>query len=249
MSPLKNPVQPPETQPKENRAISWEEAIFPSSEIYSDEPQLETSLHLKQILLFLKCLEWIWRDRSDYYAAGNLSIYYSPHQRKTEDFNGPDFFVVLETDPKMRRSWVVWEEGGKYPNLIVEVLSDKTAKVDRTKKKKLYQDIFRTPDYFWFDPQTLEWAGFHLVDGKYQPLELNDRGLLWSQQLELYLGIHENFVRFFTAEGELIPTPEEDALSAQQELEVQRQQLEIERQRKEQLAAKLRELGIDPDTV
>ncbi|HIK31060.1 MAG TPA: hypothetical protein IGS31_06905 [Oscillatoriales cyanobacterium M4454_W2019_049] len=58
----------------------------------------------------------------------------------------------------------------------------------------------------------------------------------------MYLGIHENFVRFFTAEGELIPTPEEDALAAQEALDA-------ERRRKEQLEAKLRELGIDPDTV
>ncbi|HIK33569.1 MAG TPA: Uma2 family endonuclease [Oscillatoriales cyanobacterium M4454_W2019_049] len=185
MPSLKNSVHPPETQSQETQPISWEDAVFPSSEIDSDEPQWESTLHLQQILLFLKCLKWIWRDRTDYYAAGNLSIYYSPHQRKTEDFRGPDFFVVLDTHQKMRRSWVVWEEGGKYPNLIVEILSKKTAKIDRTEKKKLYQDTFRTPDYFWFDPQTLEWKGFHLVDGKYEPIKPNDRGLLWSQQLGL----------------------------------------------------------------
>jgi len=39
---------------------------------------------------------------------------------------------------------------GKYPNLIVEILSDSTAAIDRGLKKQLYQ-AFRTPDYFWFD--------------------------------------------------------------------------------------------------
>ena len=36
--------------------------------------------------------------------------------------------------------------------------------IDRGLKKHIYQDIFRTPDYFLFDPETLELAGFHLVD-------------------------------------------------------------------------------------
>jgi Uma2 family endonuclease len=73
-------------------------------------------------------------------------------------------------------------------------------------KKQIYQDILRTPDYFWFDPETLELAGFHIVDGRYQPLEPNPQGWLWSQQLELYLGIYEEKLRFFTAESQLLPT-------------------------------------------
>ncbi|MGB3237419.1 MAG: Uma2 family endonuclease [Geitlerinemataceae cyanobacterium] len=119
--------------------------------------------------------------------------------------------------------------------MIIEILSPKTAQVDRELKKTIYQDTFRTPDYFWFDPDTLEFAGFHLVDGRYQPLEPNDRDLLWSQQLGLYLGVDRQQLRFFTAEGELVPTPEEVA--------------EIATQKVDQLAAKLRELNIDPDTI
>ncbi|BAY88639.1 MULTISPECIES: Uma2 family endonuclease [unclassified Tolypothrix] len=219
-----------------------ENVIFPPGDLYSDEPPLETELHLEQIMLLLKCLKWLWRDRNDFYAAGNLTIYYSYNQRKDEKFRGPDFFVVLDTERKTRKSWVVWEEDGKYPNLILEILSESTAKTDRGLKKKLYQDTFRTPDYFWFDPYTLEFAGFHLVDGKYQPLEPNNQGHLWSQQLELYLGIYQGLVRFFTPEGDLVPTPEEIA-------ESERQQKEIAQQKAERLAAKLRELNIDPDTI
>ncbi|HBK64512.1 MAG TPA: hypothetical protein DD000_13575, partial [Cyanobacteria bacterium UBA11166] len=79
-----------------------ENVIFPSGDLYSDEPPVETELHLEQILLFLKCLKWLWRERNDFYAAGNLTIYYSPRQRKSEDFRGPDFFVVLDTEKKTR---------------------------------------------------------------------------------------------------------------------------------------------------
>ena len=93
-----------------------EDVIFPKIDLYSDEPPLETYLHLQQMMLLIKCLDWLWRDRQDFFAAGNLTIYYSPHQKKSEKFRGPDFFVVLETERKTRKSWVVWEEDGKYPN-------------------------------------------------------------------------------------------------------------------------------------
>ncbi|OKH14381.1 hypothetical protein NIES592_09965 [Fischerella major NIES-592] len=219
-----------------------EDVILPPSDLYSDEPPLESELHLEQIMLLLKCLKWLWRDRTDFYAAGNLTIYYSLNKSKSEDFWGPDFFVVLDTERKTRKSWVVWEEDGKYPNVILEILSESTANIDKEFKKKLYQDTFRTPDYFWFDPYTLEFAGFHLVDGNYQPLEASNQGHLWSQQLGLYLGIHQGLLRFFTPEGQLVPTPEEEA-------ESERQQKELALSRAERLAAKLRELNIDPDTI
>ncbi len=219
-----------------------QDVTFPPSDLYSDEPPLETELHLEQIMLLLKCLKWLWRDRNDFYAAGNLTIYYSPHQRKSQDFRGPDFFVVLGTERKTRKSWVVWEEDGKYPHVIVEILSDSTANTDKELKKQIYQDTFRTPDYFWFDPYTLEFAGFHLVDGEYQPLQANEQGYLWSHQLGLYLGVYDGLLRFFTSVGELVPTPEETAQQAEQRVE----QAE---QRAERLAAKLRELNIDPDTI
>ncbi|WP_224095061.1 Uma2 family endonuclease [Nostoc sp. MS1] len=226
-----------------------QDVIFPPGDLWSDEPPLETELHLRQIILLLQCLEWLWRDRNDFYAAGNLTIYYSPRQLKSEYFRGPDFFVVLGTERKTRKSWVVWEEDGKYPNVILEILSDSTAKTDRGLKKTIYQDTFRTPDYFWFDPYTQEFAGFHILDGKYEPLQANEQGYLWSQQLELYLGVHQGLVRFFTVDGELVPTPEEEAQQAH--LQVQQAQLQAQQaqQKAERLAAKLRELNIDPDTI
>jgi len=122
------------------------------------------------------------------------------------------------------------------------LLSDSTANVDRTTKKKIYQEIFRAPEYFWFSPEMLEFRGFCLLNGEYQELQPNERGHLWSHQLQLCLGIHEDKLRFFTPEGELVPTPEEAAAIA-------RQQLAAERQRNEKLIAKLRELNIDPETL
>ncbi len=226
-----------------------ENFIFPPSDLYSDEHSVETELHLRQIILWLQCLEWLWRDRNNFYAAGNLTIYYSPKQLKSKDFRGPDFFVVLGTERKTRKSWVVWEEEGKYPNIIVEILSPKTADIDKNFKKQLYQDTFRTHDYFWFDPETLELAGFHLVDGEYQRIAPNECGHLRSQQLDLSLGICGGKVRFFTAAGELVPTPQEVAERETQRAGQEAQRAGQEAQRADRLAAKLRELNIDPDTI
>jgi Uma2 family endonuclease len=209
-----------------------EDVIFPKIDLYSDEPPLETYLHLQQMMLLIKCLDWLWRDRQDFFAAGNLTIYYSPYQKKSEKFRGPDFFVVLGTERKPRKSWVVWEEEGKYPNIIIEILSPKTAKSDRGLKKQIYQDTFRTADYFWFDPDTLEFQGFQLIQGQYQELQANEDGRLWSQQLGLYLGIHNSQLRFFTNQGELVLTPEEVAERGQERVAL--------------LEQRLRDMGVEP---
>ncbi|NJM74633.1 MAG: Uma2 family endonuclease [Acaryochloridaceae cyanobacterium RU_4_10] len=204
---------------------------FPPGDLLSDEPPLETDWHREQIDLLIRLLKWVWRDREDFYVSGNLTIYYSPNQLKSEHFRGPDFFVILGTQRKDRNSWVVWQEAGKYPNVIVELLSESTASVDKGLKKQIYQDTFRTPDYFWFDPQSLEFEGFHLVDGQYQPLAPNETGWLWSEQLGLFLGVHGEDLRFFTPEGQLLKLPEEEI---QKQLDEERERAEQERQRAEQ---------------
>ncbi len=219
-------VNPPSVNTDANAEI--DEIKFPPLELDSDEPELESDLHREQIDLLIRLLKYFWRDRSDIYVSGNLTVYYNDQQLKSRDFRGPDVFVVLDAEKRDRKSWVIWNEGGKYPNLVIELLSSSTARVDRGKKKQLYQDIWRLPNYFWFDPESQEFAGFKLVDSKYEAIAPNNRGHLWSEQLELYLGIHHNQLRWFTAESELIPTAEERA---------------------DKLEAILRSQGIEPDQL
>jgi Uma2 family endonuclease len=204
-----------------------------ASKIESDEPEMESSLHYVQLSLLVACLEWLWRDKNDFFIGANLTVYYSEQQLRNRDFRGPDFFLIRNTQKRPRRSWVVWQEDGKYPDIIIELLSESTAKVDRNEKKILYQNRFRTPEYFWFDPEDLEFAGFRLIGQEYQAIVANESGRLWSDILELYLGIYEGKLRYFTLDGDLVPTPEEAALQAQQ--------------RAERLADQLRALGIEPE--
>ncbi|NJL83263.1 MAG: Uma2 family endonuclease [Chloroflexaceae bacterium] len=242
----------------------------PFLEPFSDEPPLESDLHRIQIEILIQTLNWLWRDRNDYYASGNLTIYYSPEQLKSRDFRGPDFFVVLGTEKRDRASWTTWLEGGKFPNLIIEILSNSTARMDRLEKKDLYQNIFQTENYFWFHPYTLEFVGFELINDLYQPIEPTEEGYLWGREVGLYLGIYQNKLRFFTPTKRLVLTAAEqviqESLAREQErlqkeqalrqAEQERLQKERERFQKEQalrqiesLKARLRQQGINPDTL
>jgi Uma2 family endonuclease len=217
---------------------------------------METERHKLQMNLLVEPLqEWL-TDRS-VYVGGNMFVYFSPHQVKTHDFRGSDVFVVLDVPAGERKSWVVWEEG-KAPDIVIELLSDSTNTMDKQQKKQIYQDRLRVPEYFWFDPFNPEdLAGFSLEKGGYQPLALDDRSRLLSQSLNLalvrwegvYHGVNTTWLRWSTLEGELLPTADELKEQAQQKAIQAQQQAEQERDRAERLAAKLRELGVQPEEL
>ncbi|MDB9528397.1 Uma2 family endonuclease [Oscillatoria sp. CS-180] len=211
-----------------------------ATQLESNEPEMESSLHYAQLALLVTCLEWLWRDQGDFFIGANLTIYFSREQLKNRDYRGPDFFLVKNTEKHPRKSWVVWEEGGQYPDLIVELLSDSIARTDKNLKKELYQNRFRTPEYFWFSPENLQFEGFRLENRRYESIDANSDGLLWSDVLGLYLGIHDGKLRYFHETGELVLTPEEDAVRSQQ-------QAKAAEARATRLAEQLRAMGIDPN--
>ncbi len=244
-------------------ALQFSEKMPDARCLMSDEPEMESSLHYAQLLLLVTCLEWFWRDRTDYFIGANLTIYFSRQQLKNRDFRGPDFFLVNGVSNHPRPSWVVWEEDGQYPNLIIELLSDSTENVDRTIKKQLYQDRFRTPEYFWFSPESLEFMGYRLIGHQYEEIPLTSTNKRWSEELQLYLGIEQGKLRYFTPNQELVFTPQEAALQeiaiaemaqqqaqqAQQEAQIAQQAAQQEKLRAETLANYLRSLGVDPDQI
>jgi Uma2 family endonuclease len=153
-----------------------------------------------------------------------MFLYYSLEQARriasepgeaTRQFRGPDVFFVAGVDGrKDRDAWVVWEEGGRYPNVIIELLSPSTAEIDRTVKKRLYQDTFRTPEYFLYDRPARCLEGFRLAGSAYQPIAPDARGWLWSEELGRFLGawqgergrVAATWLRLYGAEGRLVPT-------------------------------------------
>jgi Uma2 family endonuclease len=221
--------------------------------LYSDEPTLETDFHRDQIDVLIRLLKYWWRDRLDFYISGNLTVYYNEEQLKKRDFLGPDIFIVLGAEKKDRRSWVVWDEGGKLPNVVIELLSSSTSSVDKGAKKDLYQNVWRVPNYYWFHPETMEFAGFCLVNGQYEAIAPTENGWLWSEQLELFLGIHECQLRLFGSDGTLIPLPEEEERLAKEQERLAKEQERLAKeqaqQRTLQLEEYLRSQGIDPNNL
>jgi Uma2 family endonuclease len=217
-------------------AIEFAETMPDARILLSDEPEMESSLHYLQLMLLVACLNWHWQDKTDYFIGANLTIYFSRQQLKKRNFRGPDFFLVKDVTNQPRNSWVVWEEDGRYPNLIIELLlSDSTSKIDRTLKKELYQNRFRTPEYFWFSPSNLEFMGYRLIGDSYQEIPVTTSGKRWSEQLQLFLGVENKKLCYFTPEEKLILSPDQLARR--------------EQQRADRLAAYLRSLNIDPDTI
>jgi Uma2 family endonuclease len=233
------------------------ELLMPdASKLLSDEPEMESSLHYMQLLLLVTCMEWAWQDRDDFFIGANLTIYFSRQQLKKHDFRGPDFFLVKNTTRAPRNSWVVWEEDGRYPDLIIELLSDSTASTDRTLKQDLYAQRFHTPEYFYFSPETLEFVGLRLDIDRYRPITPNANGWIWSEVMGMFLGIHDRKLRYFSLEGVLLPTPQESArneiLNARQEFErAEQERLKAEQERlkaeQESQRANFAEIALDQE--
>lgn len=242
----------------------WEPPMPPTDLIFDDGVPLESNRHRIAMNLLIRSMLVALADRNDYFVGGNMFVYYSSTQAKNRDFRGPDFFTVLGVDGnKERLGWVVWEENGRYPDAIVELMSPSTANIDTGIKKDIYEGTFRTPDYFVYDPfDSNSLQGWHLdANQKYQPLKPNERGWLWSQRLNLWLGTWEGtidretavWLRFYDTNGNLVPLPEEAERqrteTERQRAETERQRAETERQRAERLASRLKELGEDPDNL
>jgi Uma2 family endonuclease len=196
---------------------------------------LESPWHRAEINLLLESIDNHWQERDDYYAGGNMFIYFSEAQVRRRDYRGPDFYVVRNVDrTKERGAWIVWEEGGRYPDIIIELLSPSTAEMDKTVKKTLYEHTFHTPEYFCYDPQDHTLVGWRLQGVHYQPIEPDRHNRLWSEVLQLWLGSWQGtfgrvsaiWLRFFDEpSGNVIPTiaeaeaarAEAEAVRAEQE--------------------------------
>jgi len=227
-----------------------------------DGVPLETNWHRSQMNLLIDVVRHRWRDRQDFFAGGNMFVYYSMNQVRNRDYKGPDFFVVKDIDGSYpRQKWVVWEEDARFPNVIVELMSASTKDEDLGSKKKLYERTFHTPDYFCYDPDDNQLYGWHLAGQRYTPLEPDENGRLWSSELEAWLGLWQGtfleeegvWLRLFDENGRLIPTAAEaaqqqaeaaqqQAEAAQQQAEAAQQKAEAERQRANKAEAELEQL-------
>jgi Uma2 family endonuclease len=231
-------------------------APLPFELVLDDGEPLEFEWHTLEYPLLRSLIGQAMAEqgRTDFYVGGNMFVYFSLQQARevfeeertktTEKraFRGPDVFWVGGVDPNRdRQAWIAWEEGGRLPDVIVELLSPSTAEKDRTKKRDLYAQVFRTAEYFLYDPLTRQLDGLRLAGSAYWPIRPDADGRLWSEQLGVFFGPwhgtiegrERDWVRLFRPDGTLVPTAEEQAEAERQRAEAERQQAEAERQRAE----------------
>jgi Uma2 family endonuclease len=238
-----------------------------------DGDRMESDWHVVSISLLDELVRNYLGAPTHYFCGGNMFLYYSIEQAKEIEeyveaesvkrkprFKGPDFFLVKEVDgTKPRDSWVVWEEDGRYPDLVVEFISSSTRKKDVDRNVKFYAKVFRVPEYFWFDRRVGELVGYRLVGGGYERIEPDARGWLWSEVLGAYLGVWVgeyrgrvwSWLRLWDRDGQLVLTREErearaEARAAEAEAQAQQERAERERLQAElaQLMERLRQQGV-----
>lgn len=254
------PVLAPEDRPSVDHLVT--EDGKPVDSIFSE----------KQMRLLTSPLYSSWAGpdgNKRFVALANVGLFASVNQPPFV----PDMLLSLDVElptdlfPKSHRSYFVWEYG-KFPEVVVEVVSNREGGEDTTKLAGYAR--LRILYYVIFDPEGWlngpELRVLQLRGRTYEPLAepywLPEVGLglrLWHGPFE---GHSDTWLRWCDAEGQVIPTgaeradlAEQLAAQAQEQAEAERQraaaalqQAEAERQRAERLAAQLRALGVEPET-
>lgn len=210
---------------------------FPDNLPYEDGVPMESFWMFLQIGLLTDVLRTNWKGRR-FYCGGNMFLYFSAAQARDHDYLGPDFFVALDVDPDRERDyWAIWEEDGRAPNFILELLSPTTAVNDRTIKKEIYETRVRAREYVIYDRDTKQLEGWRL-GASYHPIKL-EAGRIWCESLQLWLGgwrgvwqdTDSTWIRFFDREGNMLPTATETA-AARAQAEAARAEAETTRAEK-----------------
>lgn len=204
-------------------------APLPFELVTDDGVPVEKNFYVRQMHLLTHLIERAMDEqgRTDFFTGANMFVYYSVEQARQvaleekqnldkREFRGPDVFWIGGVDPNPEREiWVAWEEGGRLPDVIVELLSPSTATNDRTSKKNLYARVFGTAEYYLYDSDTRKLEGHRLSSRRvYRPMAADAQGRLWSEQLGVFLGLwhgvwgkrKDTWIRLFHADGILVLT-------------------------------------------
>ncbi|NES22206.1 MAG: Uma2 family endonuclease [Symploca sp. SIO3E6] len=236
-------------------------------------PMAESDPNRDYLVYGVESLKLYFQDSSDVYVSGNLWLSYE--QGVSDAAVSPDVFVVFGVENRPRRSYKVWEEQGKTPDWVLEVTSGSTRRKDEREKPLIYAQM-GVSEYFQYDPSgdylKPSLKGRRLTQNGYQIITPNslENGTLVVPSLVLGLELWlfpNGQLRFFNPQqGEFLRTYREErergdqeqqraeqeqqrAEQEQQRAEQERQRAEQERQRADILAAKLKELGINPSDL
>ena len=262
MSPVRLPLEQtdPPRSPQETLPTMYD---LPSED--PEEPGLPDEYHLWQAELLSQTFCPPDYPPERVFVASDLNLYYDP--QNTGWYKRPDWFAVvgvsrLYQGQDLRLSYVLWQEG-KRPMVVIELISPGTQNEDLGRREsqgkqpgkwQVYEQILGVPYYITFNRYNNdELQAFQLVGSRYHSMELaKDR--VWMPDLKLGLGLcrgeyrgkERQWLRWYDAQGNWIPTETERIQQAEQRAEQAEQRAEQAEQRAEELVQRLRELGIEP---
>jgi Uma2 family endonuclease len=230
-----------------------DETYYPDSD---GEPVAETPVHLEEMIYVFEVLTGRFRNVPNVFVGANMCLFY--RQFDPRGVVAPDGFVVkgvskLLPGGEQRRSYKLWEEGGKAPCFVLETTSESTAEEDK-KKRNVYAQLGVT-EYFQFDPfgeyLSPPLQGFHLVKGVYKPVRPNPGGALESRTLGVLFRAEGKRLRLTdTKTGALLLRREEvdeNALAEEQRADAEKERADAAEERnralEEELARLRRTLG------
>ncbi len=207
----------------------------------------DNTLQFRWMMTIQGGIDALFRDNPEVFVAGDLLWYPSEGQREVSA--APDVMVAFGRPKGDRGSYRQWEEGGIAPQVVFEILSPSNTIAEMMRKFRFYES-HGVEEYYLYNPHTGELSGWQRqgatleeitsMDGWRSP-RLGVRFERDGDTLVLYQPNGEHFATYV----ELVRQREQ----AQQQAEQAQQQAEQAQQRAERLAAKLRDLGVDPETA
>ncbi len=201
------------------------------------KPMAVSDYHRRILIRTLEVLEEYFAQRREVYVSGDILMYYvKGNPRKSVS---PDVLVSFGLGKKLRRTYLVWEEG-KVPDFAMEFSSKGTYRNDLGRKMELYASL-GIQDYFLYDAEGLylpsPLMGFTLVDGVYVPISSGGTGGLHSPALGLDFHVDDEGLGIYDpVAGEWLQTPAESA-SARAEREAIRAERQTARAEREAIRA------------
>ncbi len=231
--------------------VTTEEIIYPSSD---GQPMAESTIQYELIVKIKEGCESLFKDDPNVFVAADLLWY--PVEGRPEISQAPDTMVIFGRPKGDRLSYIQHREDNIGPQVVFEIRSHNDSNTKMNKKLSFYQR-YGVEEYYLYDPQRNELEGWQRIEGNLEVIEpmegwisprLGVRFQLGEDGLEIYRPNGEKFLSY----AEL----EEDRLLDRQRLQQESQRAEQEAQRARQaeqiaqrLAARLRELNIDPDSI
>ncbi len=214
------------------------EIIYPDSD---GLPMADNTKQFRWITTIHGNLDWLFRDEPLVFVAGDLLWY--PVEGNPKYRVAPDVMVVFGRPKGDRGSYKQWQEDNIAPQVVFEILSPGNTEGEMDRKLQIYARC-GVEEYYIYDPDRYILKGYQRSEDLY--LERIDEMTGWTSPL---LGINFQLngteLQLTHPDGRIFETfdnlaTERDSLLADN------QRLEIEKQKRDN---KLRELGIDPDTL